>query len=100
MELTTGPLDNFYSVFKCSISFLARIADKGLGELRPGLEVIKPQLRLIFILLINVKMPTIVGVLAFISRINYRLCSSKPSTLIYLDNFSIYEESKFQAQLI
>ena len=30
------------------------------------------QLRLKFILLINVKMPTIVGILTFISRINYR----------------------------
>ena len=42
----------------------------------PGLEVIKlfsssVQLRLKFILLINVKMPTIVGILTFISRINY-----------------------------
>ena len=44
----------------------------------PGCEVIKlfscsAQLRLKFILLINVKMPTIVGILTFISRINYRL---------------------------
>ena len=31
------------------------------------------QLRLKFILLINVKMPTIVGILTFMSRINYRL---------------------------
>ena len=44
-----------------------------------GPEVIKlfscsAQLRLNFILLINVKMPTIVGIfLTFISRINYRL---------------------------
>ena len=40
-----------------------------------GLKVIKlfscsTQLRLKFILLINVKMPTIVGILTFISRIN------------------------------
>ena len=43
---------------------------------RPDPEVIKifscsAQLRLKFILLINVKMPTIVGILTFISRINY-----------------------------
>ena len=42
----------------------------------PGPEGIKlfscsAQLRLKFILLINVKMPTIVGILTFISRINY-----------------------------
>ena len=41
-----------------------------------GPEVIKlfscsAQLRLKFILLINVKMPTIVGILTFMSRINY-----------------------------
>ena len=44
----------------------------------PGPEVIKlfscsTQLRLKFILLINVKMPTIVGILTFISWINYWL---------------------------
>ena len=46
-----------------------------------GFEVIKlfscsTQLRLKFILLINVKMPTVVGILTFISRINYKLCLS------------------------
>ena len=44
-------------------------------SLVPGLEVIKlfsssAQLRLKFILLINVKMSTIVGILTFMSRIN------------------------------
>ena len=43
---------------------------------RPCPKVIKhfscsTQLRLTFILLINVKMPTTVGILTFISRINY-----------------------------
>ena len=59
------------------------------------------QLRLKFILLINVKMPTIVGFLTFISRINYRLLSSKPSISIYmyLGYFCVYEQLKFQAQL-
>ena len=70
----------------------------------PGPEVIKlfscsAQLRLKFILLINVKMPTIVGILTFISKINYRLLSSKPLISIYLGYFSIYEQLKFQAQL-
>ena len=50
-------------------------------EKKLGLKVIKlfscsAQLRLKFILLINVKMPTIVGILTFISRINYRLWQS------------------------
>ena len=68
----------------------------------PGPEVIKlfscsALLRLKFILLINVKMPTIVGILTFMSRINYRFCHSKSSISIYLDYFSIYfyEELKF-----
>ena len=47
-------------------------------NLSTGPEVIKlfscsAQLRLKFILLINVKVPTFVGILTFISRINYRL---------------------------
>ena len=53
----------------------------------PGPEVIKlfscsDQLRLKFILLINVRMPTIVDILTFISRINYRVWHSKPSISI------------------
>ena len=52
-----------------------------------GLEVIKlfscsSQLKLKFILLINVKMPTTVGILTFISRINYWLGCSKLKFLI------------------
>ena len=71
---------------------------------RPGSEVIKlfscsAQPRLKFILLINVKMPTIVGILTFISRINYRLWRSKPSISIYFGLFGIYEQLKFHAQL-
>ena len=72
--------------------------------MRPGPEVIKlfscsAQLRLKFILLINVKMPTIVGILTFISSIYYRLWNSKPSISINLGYFCIYEDLKFQAQL-
>ena len=69
-----------------------------------GPEVIKlfsssAQLRLKFILLTNVKMPTVVGILTFIMRINYRLWHYKPSISIYLDYFVIYEKFKFYAQL-
>ena len=64
---------------------------------RPGPEVIKlfscsAQLRLKFILLINVKMPTIVGILTFISRINYWLWWSKAKFSINKCYFSIDEE--------
>ena len=62
-------------------------------------EVIKlfscsAQLRLKFILLI-----TIVGILTFMSRINYRSWHYKPSISIYLGYFHIYEEFKFYAGL-
>ena len=55
----------------------------------PGPEVIKhfsysTQLSMGFILLINVKMPTIVGFLTFISRINNWLGCFKPEILIDL----------------
>ena len=45
------------------------------GEIRPGLEVIKPfscstELSTKYMLLINVKMPTFVGICTFISMIN------------------------------
>ena len=71
---------------------------------RPGPEVIKlfscsAQLRLKFILLINVKMPTIVGILTFMSRINYRHWQSLSEISTNFGYFSIYEKFKFHAQL-
>ena len=78
----------------------ANFSSKLSVPMRAGPKVIKlfscsAQLRLQFILLINVKMPTIVGILTFISRINYRLWSSKPSISIYFGYFSIHEDLKF-----
>ena len=52
-----------------------------------------------YILLINVKMPTIVGILTFISRINYCLVGSMPEFSVDFGYFSIYELMKFHAQL-
>ena len=52
-------------------------------------------LRWKIILLINVKMPTIVGILSFISRINYRFWSSKPSISIYLCYFCFMSTLSF-----
>ena len=52
-----------------------------------------------FILLINVKMPTIVGILTFMSRINYQILSYEPEFSTNFDYFSIYEQLKFHAQL-
>ena len=74
------------------------------GVLNTGPKVIKrfscsAQLRLKFILLINVKMPTIVGILTFISRINYWFLSFEPEFSTNFDYFNIYEQLKFHAQL-
>ena len=70
----------------------------------PRPEVIKliscsTQLSLKFILLINVKMPTVVGILTFMSRINYQILKYKPEFSTHFDYFSIYEQLKFHAQL-
>ena len=69
----------------------------------PGLEVLKlsscsTQLSTKFILLINVKMPTIVSILTFISMINTseRL---KARNFFICRYFSFYEQLKFHAQL-
>ena len=55
----------------------------GDDERNPGPEVIKlflcsTQLSMEFFLLVNVKMPTFVGILTFISRKNSLLGSSEP----------------------
>ena len=68
----------------------------------PGPQTIKlfscsAQLRLE--LLINVKMPTIVGILTFISRMNYRRWQSYPEISTNFIYFSNYEQFKFHARL-
>ena len=47
-------------------------------------------------MLIHVKMPTIVGILTFISMIN---TTSESSKAFIFQNFSFYEQLKFHAQL-
>ena len=71
---------------------------------RPGPEVIKlfscsTQLSTKFILLINVKMPTIVGILTFISKINTTSERLKARNFFICQYFSFYEQLKFRAQL-
>ena len=51
-----------------------------------------------FILLINVKMPTIVGILTFISMINITSERSKAGNFFIRRYFSLYEQLKFRAQ--
>ena len=78
------------------------ISDK--ARYKPGAEVIKisscsTQLSIAFILLIDVKMPTIVGMLTFISRVNECLLSLKHEMSIDCGYFTIHEQFKFHAQL-
>ena len=73
------------------------------NPLSPGPEVIKrfpcsTQLSTKFILLINVKMPTIVGILTVISRINTTSESFKARKIIIFHHFTSYEQLKFHAQ--
>ena len=58
-----------------------------------------PITRLKFILLINVKMPTTVGILTFMSRINYQILRYETEFSTNFDYFSIYDQLKFHAQL-
>ena len=71
---------------------------------RSGPEVIKlfscsTQLSTKFILFINVKMPTIVGILTFISMINTTSERLKARYFFTFRHFSSYEQLKFLAQL-
>ena len=70
----------------------------------PGPKVVKlfpcsTQLGMKFILLINVKMPTIVVILAFISMINTTSKRLKARNFFICWYFSFLEQSKFRAQL-
>ena len=86
----------FCEVFSFPSSFY--VGTLNLIALNPGPKVIKlfscsAQLRLKFILIINVKMPTIVGILTFVSMINYRLWRYKLSISMSLGCFGILKSS-------
>ena len=74
---------------------------------RPGPEILKlfsylTQLSMKFFLLIYIKMPTIVGILIFISRKNFMLNSAvqeKKFKLIVFTNVIFYRQNKFHSQL-
>ena len=57
------------------------------------------QLSTKFILLINVKMPTIVGILTFIIMINATSERHKARNFFICRYFSVHEQVKFHAQL-
>ena len=50
-------------------------------------------------MLINVKMPTIVGILTFISMLNAKSETMKARKVGIFQQFSFYEQLKFHAQL-
>ena len=52
-----------------------------------------------FILLINVKMPIVVGILTFVSMTNTTPESLKARKVFIFQYFSFYEQLKFHAQL-
>ena len=57
------------------------------------------QLSMKFILLINVKMPTIVGILTFMNKINTTSASFRARKIFIFQRFSHYELLKFHGQL-
>ena len=65
----------------------------------PELFSCSTQLSTKFILLINVKMPTIVGIFTFISMINTSSESLKARKVNISQCFSFYEPLSFHAQL-
>ena len=70
---------------------------------KPGPQVIKlcscsTQLSMTFIMLINVKMPTIVGILTFISMVNITSEDLKARSRNF-QHFKFYEQMKFHSQL-
>ena len=74
-----------------------------IQNMKPGPEVIRlfscsPQLSTKFILLINVKMPTIVDIVTFTSMI-YTSERLKARNFFICWYFSFYEQLKFCAQL-
>ena len=58
------------------------------------------QLSMKFIILINVKIPTMVGIVAFISMMNTTSESLKARKIFIFQPFNFHEQLKFHAQLI
>ena len=91
---------------KCANAQLLVKYEKQLPDaaLTPGPEVMKlflcfTQLSIKFIMLINVKMPTIVGILTFISMINTISERLKAIIFFICRYFSFKEQLKFRSQL-
>ena len=77
MVLLLCESDKLVRMVKLSFPFLCKVpctkyhVQSTMYKVHAVQSTCSTQLRLKFILLINVKMPTIVGILTFMSRINY-----------------------------
>ena len=99
----TCNLTSFSTVFRPH-QYDVRLIMKGCEQWEPGPEVIKLfscsiQLSMKFFLLINVKMPTTVGILTFMSGRNIILCLSEPKKGQISGFFYTYVHFKFHPQL-
>ena len=84
-------------------TIFSRIGSRYIAQKeQSGPEVIKlfhAELSTKFILLINVKMPTTVGILTFISMINTTSERLKARNLLICQYFGFYEQLNLRAQL-
>ena len=106
-----SPWGSSYQLYRCHLlawMLLRQLHSSNLKSIpaicSPGSEVIKlfscsTQRSMKFFLLINVKMPTIVGILTFMSRKNSILGWSEPGKSWISRYFFTYEHLKFHAQL-
>ena len=69
------------------------------GTCGSGTFLCSTHLSMKFIMIINVKMPTIVGILIFMSMINITSKHLKARRVLLLRHFKFYEHLKFHAQL-
>ena len=67
--------------------------------MQSGLFLCSTQLSMKFIMLINVKMPTFVGILTFISLINTTAKTLKARKVFISQHFRFYEQLTFHAHL-
>ena len=73
------------------------VCDCGISRSRGYKTFFITQLSTKFIMLINVKMPTIVGILTFMSMINTTFERPKARNFFSCRYFSFYEQMKFRA---
>ena len=95
-----GPTLLPYAKYECRTGKTqTKLETSSLAQRLKKLFPCSTQLSTKFILLINVKMPTIVGIFSFISMINTTSERLKARNCFNCRYFSFYEQLKFHAQL-